>query len=93
MSEEVGYFRSTNGIIHEFRLPLAEHFQDQADKRQLVRVNKDGSAFGGEADTPVKPNPGSSKALWVGWAVYKGLDPDEAEALTRNDLAEMFKED
>jgi hypothetical protein len=88
--KETGFFRSASGVVFEMDLPLSEPLQYQADRGQLVRVNEDGSAYG-EHVPRAKPAANASKAEWVGYAVEQGMSLDDAEALTRNDLAEHFK--
>lgn len=41
-------------------------------------------------DTEKAPGKSASKATWVEYAVSQGMDATEAEALTRDDLAEKF---
>lgn len=43
-----------------------------------------GAAYGGQ------PARNAAKAEWVGWAVTNGMEPDEAEALTKQDLIDQF---
>ena len=43
-------------------------------------------------DTEKAPGKSASKATWVEYAVSQGMDATEAEALTRDDLAEKFGE-
>lgn len=38
----------------------------------------------------IEPKPYASKADWVDFAVAKGADPDEAAALTRGELADLY---
>jgi hypothetical protein len=32
----------------------------------------------------------ASKAVWVGWAVHNGADPEEAAAATKQDLIDAY---
>lgn len=94
---ETGYFQGTGGVIWEMNLPLPEAYADQVTKRQLVRVNADGSPYEGDAGSaaegaPVteKPAVNAPKAQWVGWAIHKGADPEEAAASTKQDLIDAY---
>lgn len=88
---EIGYFRGSGGIVFDFALPLTEQQQHQLTRGELVRVNEDGSAYT-EAEPPKQPALSASKAEWVGYAlaVDKKLNVDDADAMTRNDLAEKY---
>jgi hypothetical protein len=88
---EVGYFRGSGGIVFDFALPLREQQQHQLTRGELVRVNEGGSAYT-EAAPPKQPALSASKADWVGYArfVDKDLSVDDADAMTRNDLAEKY---
>lgn len=83
------------GAVFEMALPLSEPIQDRLTKGYLKRVNADGTPFV-EAEEKVKPAPYASKGEWVGWAVHltkdtdSPLSPDDAEAMTKNDLIERF---
>lgn len=87
MAEELGYFRGLNGIIHEFRLPLPPVMQSQVDKRQLTPCDAEGNLLGHALPRPKDYDP---KPKWVGFAVSKGVDPEMAESMTKNDLIGMF---
>jgi hypothetical protein len=39
---------------------------------------------------PSAPTSSSLKSEWVDWAVTNGADPDEAEALTKDELVERY---
>lgn len=88
---EIGYFRGSGGIVFDYTLPLTEHQQYQLTRGELVRVNEDGSAYT-EAEPPKQPALSASKVDWVGYA--RSVDPDltvdDADAMTRNDLAEKY---
>ncbi|GGN86359.1 hypothetical protein GCM10010112_67830 [Actinoplanes lobatus] len=45
-----------------------------------------------DPDAPKRPAKSASKADWVAYAVAQGVDPAEAEALTRDQLAERSAE-
>jgi hypothetical protein len=73
---------------------LTEPIRDRLRKGYLKYVNADG--------TPCKEKPRTapkvtdSKSEWVGWAVYASqktdnpITPDDADALTKTDLIEMY---
>jgi hypothetical protein len=88
---EIGYFRGSGGIVFDFALPLSEQQQHQLTRGELVRVNEDGSAYT-ESEPLRQPALNASKAEWVGYA--RAVDPelriDDADAMTRNDLAEKY---
>jgi hypothetical protein len=88
---EVGYFRSVNNVVHEFSLPLAEVYAEQATKGYLVRCNADGSDYTEDAPRP-RPKVNASRAEWVGYAVSQGMDVDDAEAMTKADLVDKYGE-
>lgn len=83
------------GGIFEMQLPLSEPIQDRLTKGYLKRVNADGTPFV-EKTERVAPAPYASKGEWVGWAVHVSqstatpLSPDDAEALTKTDLIELY---
>ncbi|MGW4411165.1 hypothetical protein ACWEJ6_44540 [Nonomuraea sp. NPDC004702] len=84
------FYRGEGGTIWEMSLPLPEVMQEKVVKGYLRRVNEDGSPY----EEPVEQEApsltrASSKAEWVGWAVRNGMDPDDAEAMTKNDLIEL----
>lgn len=88
---EVGYFRGSGGLVFDFELPLSEVHAHKLGRGELVRVNEDGSAY---EDAPVlaQPAKSASKNDWVGYArhVDSSLSLDDADAMTRNDLAEKY---
>lgn len=45
-----------------------------------------------EESTETKPKESDSKQAWVDYAVSQGMDADEANAYTKNDLIEHYKE-
>lgn len=83
------------GGIFEMLLPLSEPIEDRLLKGYLKRVNADGTPFV-EKSERVQPAPYASKGEWVGWAVHISqtvgtpITPDDAEALTKQDLIEMY---
>lgn len=89
---ESAWFRGEGGGIHRMDLPLPEAIADQVTKGYLVRVNADGSPYEPEAaEAEVPPPQSAAKAVWVGYAVrVHGARPDDAEAMTKQDLIEAF---
>jgi hypothetical protein len=82
------FIQGENGHIFTMSLPLSEPIEDRLTKGYLLRVNADGTPWSeGKRDMPA---PYASKTDWVGFAVSKGAIPDDAEALTKNDLIEMY---
>lgn len=85
------------GGVFELSLPLHETIAGRLASGHLRRVQADGSPYV-EADRPAgvpslpeaRPAINAVKAEWVGWAVVQGLTPDDAEALTKQDLIERF---
>jgi len=82
-----------------FHLPpeaVTEPIADRLAKGYLKRVNADGTPYV-EASERVQPAPYASKGEWVGWAVHVSqstdtpITPDDAEALTKQDLIELYK--
>lgn len=85
---------SENGVtVFKMSLPLHEAIADRLAKGYLKRVNADGTPFREQSEQPA---PYGSKTEWVGWAVAESarrgdpLSPDDAEALTKNDLIERY---
>jgi hypothetical protein len=85
------------GGIFELSLPLHETIADKLAKGHVRRVQPDGTPYV-EGDRPdgvpslpeSRPAVNAAKAEWVGWAVVNGMTPDDAEALTKQDLIERF---
>lgn len=97
---ETIHVRGEGGQIIEMSLPLPEPIADRLAKGHLRRVEPDGSPYGGrpapETGTAltdgVPPRPGKTavKGEWVAWAVrVHGLEPDNAEAMTKADLMDL----
>lgn len=88
---ETGFFRGAGGGVFELPLPLSENFEHQAARGQLVRVTADGEPYE-EATEPKRPADSAGKPAWVGYAlaVDPSLTVDDADAMTKNDLIEMF---
>lgn len=74
---------------------VTQHIADRLAKGYLKRVNADGTPFV-EKTERVQPAPYASKGEWVGWAVHisqstdSPITPDDAEALTKQDLIEAY---
>lgn len=88
MSETV-FIKGETGSVFEMSIPLHEAIEDRLTKGYLTRVNEDGTPWVPKLERR-KPYANESKAEWVGWAVSKGLDPEDAEALTKTDLIERY---
>jgi hypothetical protein len=89
---ESGFFRGAGGGVFELLLPLSENFEQQLQRGQLVRVDSNGEPFETSTEGPKRPAANASKNDWVGYALF--IDPtltvDDADAMTRNDLAEKY---
>jgi len=74
---------------------VTEPIADRLRRGYLKRVNADGTPFK-EKSARVAPKTTDPKADWVGWAVHVSqttdtpITPDDADALTKQDLIEMF---
>lgn len=84
------------GGVWKMDLPLPEAIADRLTKGHLHLVNADGSpagdngGVGASAPPTSRPAINAQKAEWVGWASVNGMSPDDAEALTKQDLIEKF---
>lgn len=85
MAAETIHVVEGQGAVIELALPLHEAIADRLAKGYLRRVNPDGTDWT-EAPPAERPEPTARKAEWVGYAVARGMDPDDAEALTKQDL-------
>jgi hypothetical protein len=98
MAEESGFFRGSGGVVWEMRLPLSEDMAEQLTKGYLTRVCEDNTPYdeaGPEREQPAEPEQppaaNASKAHWIGYAVrVHSVKPDDAEAMTKNDLIEKY---
>lgn len=97
---ETAYFRGQGGAIHAMDLPLPEVMAEQVTKGYLVRVTADGTPYAEPADDgqepapPPRPAQSAAKAEWVGYAVRAhGATPDDAEAMTKQDLIDTYGRD
>jgi hypothetical protein len=87
---ETVFIRGEGGAIFEMSLPLSEAIEERLTKGYLRRVqNAAGDPWDGKEKQTVPP-PYATKIAWVSWAVYNGMDPDDADALTRRDLIEKY---
>lgn len=77
------------GAVIEMALPLHEAIADRLTKGYIRRVNRDGTPWTGEKPV-ARPALTDRKADWVGYAVAQGMDPDDAEALTKQDLIDKY---
>ncbi|MFD6432823.1 hypothetical protein [Streptomyces venezuelae] len=99
------HVRGEGGQVIEMDLPLPEPIQDRLTKGLIRRVNADGSPYTGSSPQPASTSPQGSaltegrtprpavnarKAEWVGWAVgVHGMDPEDADAMSKADLMEL----
>jgi hypothetical protein len=102
---DTAHYRGEGGAVFEMALPLPEVMQDKVTKGYLRRVNADGTPYVAPAETgsggsdltdgiPPRPAQSAQKAEWVGYAVLVGgMKPDDAEAMTKQDLIERFGKD
>lgn len=95
-------FRSESNQLIDLDLPLSEIMQEKVTKGYLRRVNEDGTLWvepaegGSDLTNGVSPRPpqAAQKSEWVGYAVLVGnMAPDEAEAMTKQDLIDRFGKD
>ncbi|HEY2642308.1 MAG TPA: hypothetical protein VGI56_01025 [Galbitalea sp.] len=92
------FIRGEGGSVFKLDLPLHESIEDKLAKGYLTRVaNADGDQYVEKKDDPKitslpteRPDLKAGKPAWVGWAVANGMTPDDAEALTKQDLIEKF---
>jgi hypothetical protein len=91
------YLRAPNGHVLGMTEPLEWAIEDQWEKGRLVRVNEDGSPFGGpvlvaaadlaDPHIPPPPAPGAHKQAWADYAVKAGhVTAAEASGMTKPDL-------
>lgn len=77
--------------------PVPDGAQDAAGDAETDAKTEDGSSDQNPAETPAestsaKPKESDAKPAWVDYAVSRGMDADEANAYTKNDLIEHYKE-
>lgn len=95
MSKTVHILGEGGAIFALDESALTEPIRDRLRKGYLRRVNADGTPFK-EKSERTQPAPYASKSEWVGWAVHVSastdtpISPDDADALTKTDLIEMF---
>lgn len=103
MTADTGWFQCEGGSIVEMDLPLPEGIAQRVEKGAIVRVaNAEGDPYeapesprgDGTLDQVAMyapPQPSASKAAWVGYAVrHGGMNPEAADAMTKNDLIDKF---
>lgn len=74
------------GVVFEYDLPLDAYTEAKVKAGRMRQVG-DTAPVVEEAH---KPSQSAPKADWVAWAVHEGTEPDEAEAMTKADLIELF---
>lgn len=93
------HVRGEGGMVIAMDLPLPGDIEKRMVRGQIVRVNPDGSPYTGPAadDAPAvpvaRPAQAAAKDAWVGWAVAQGARPDDAEAMTKQDLIDKYGKD
>jgi hypothetical protein len=93
---ETVHLLGEGGTVFELALPLHETITDRMAKGYIRRVNPDGSPFEGPAEPGVPepptsaPKASAAKPEWVAWAIVCGLDSEDAEASTKQDLIDRF---
>jgi hypothetical protein len=94
MSKTV-HILTEGGTIIQMDLPLHEAIADRLAKGHLKLVTADGAPVV-EKSARTQPAPYAPKGDWVGWAVHVSqstdspIEPDDAEALTKQDLIERY---
>lgn len=90
------FIEGEEGAIFELAPNAVTQFiADRLARGFLKRVNADGTPYR-EKTERVQPAPYASKGEWVGWAVHisqstdSPITPDDAEALTKQDLIELY---
>jgi hypothetical protein len=66
---------------------------EDATKDDLIAGRYATGRAGAEPGEPAQPKGNASKAEWVDYAVARGADHDEADAMTRDDLAATYGKD
>jgi hypothetical protein len=95
MSNTIHILGEEGAIFHLAPEAVTEPIKDRLLKGYLKRVNADGTPFV-EKSARVRPAPYASKGEWVGWAVHisqstdSPITADDAEALTKQDLIELY---
>lgn len=84
MAETI-HIREGAGAVIELSLPLHEAIADRLHKGYIRRVNPDGTDYQ-DVEPVERPALTARKADWVAYAVAQGMRPDDAEALTKQDL-------
>jgi len=86
---DYGYFRGEGGTVFRLDLPVHETIAERIAKKEIHRVNEDGTPFveaEPEAAPASAPPSSAPKAAWVAWAVSQGADQATAEAMTKLNL-------
>lgn len=100
MAEHIYVQEGGAGMVIKMDLPLHEAIADRLTRGHLRRVTEDGSPYVEPADQaeqpppPERPAASAVKAEWVGYAVRAyGVSPDDAEAMTKQDLIDRYGRD
>lgn len=88
-SGETVLIRGEAGAVIEMALPLHETIAEKLAKGVLSTV---GAAASTDLPGPPTARPGvnAPKSEWVAWAVVQGVVVDDAEALTKADLIDLY---
>lgn len=95
MSDTIHFVGEEGAVFTVASSAVTQFIADRLAKGYLKRVNADGTPYV-EDTVRVQPAPYASKAEWVGWAVHisqstdSPITPDDAEALTKQDLIELY---
>lgn len=88
------WLRGEGGAVFRMALPLHPDYAKQLQKGLLKQVNEDGTPYTADDAVPAlpteRPADDADKATWVGWAVVNGCTVDDAEALTTDDLIDLY---
>lgn len=95
------FVRGEGGSVFKMDLPLHESIEERLAKGYLIRVaNADGDPYDPNAASTQTPAPpterpalSAAKSVWVAWAGVQGLNLEEAEVLTKDDLIERYGKD
>lgn len=76
--DDDGQTYSDESVSEEFLAPQAAEVQPEYEDEPQVEMKR--------------PYGNASKAAWIDWAVQKGADPEQAAALTKNELMSRYGE-
>jgi hypothetical protein len=100
--QETIHVLGEGGTVLRLGLPLHEAIAERMERGHIVRCNPDGTVPYAPADDQPEPEgqvpappltqpaATASKSEWVGWATVCGALPDDAEAMTKQDLIDKY---